>query len=81
MTTTTVYPHVHMILLTQFVLALRNCFRVVYRNFTEQAMEGQQQQKPNGGTKKRYGGGVLEESLLNFFFKSALFVAPRRIVL
>jgi hypothetical protein len=76
-----VYPHVHVILLAQFVLALRNCFCVVCRNLAERAMEGQQQQKPNGGTEKRCGGGVLEESLLNFFFKSALFVAPRRTVL
>jgi hypothetical protein len=81
MATVAIYPHVHVILLAQFVLALRNCFRVVYRNFAERAMEGQQQQKPNGGTEKRYGGGVLEESLLNFFFKSALFIAPRRTVL
>jgi hypothetical protein len=72
----TIYPHVHVILLAQFVLALRNCFCVVCRNLAERTMVGQQQQKPNGGTEKRCGGGVLEESVLNFFFKSALFVAP-----
>jgi hypothetical protein len=27
-----VYPHVHVILLAQFILALRNCFCVVCRN-------------------------------------------------
>ncbi len=48
-----IYPHVHVILLAQFVLALRNCFCVVCRNLTERAMEGQQQQKPNGGTEKK----------------------------
>jgi hypothetical protein len=48
-----VYPHVHVILLQQFVLALRNCFCVVCRNLVERAMEGQQQQKPNGGTEKK----------------------------
>jgi hypothetical protein len=48
-----VYPHVHVILLAQFVLALRNCFCVVCRNLAERAMEGQQQQKPNGGTEKK----------------------------
>jgi hypothetical protein len=30
-----VYPHVHVILLAQFVLALRNCFCVVCRNLTK----------------------------------------------
>jgi hypothetical protein len=48
-----IYPHVHVILLAQFVLALRNCFCVVCRNLVERAMEGQQQQKPNGGTEKK----------------------------
>jgi len=81
MVTAIIYPHVHVILLAQFVLVLRNCFCVVCRNLVERAMEGQQQQKPNGGTKKRCGGGVLEESVLNFFFKSALFVAPRQTML
>jgi len=47
MAATAVYPHVHVILLVQFVLALENCFCVVYRNLAERAMEGQQQQKPN----------------------------------
>jgi hypothetical protein len=42
-----VYPHVHMILLTHFVLALRNYFCVVCKNLAERVMEGQQQQKPN----------------------------------
>jgi hypothetical protein len=50
---TTVYPHVHVILLTQFVLTLRNYFCVVYRNLAERAMEGQQQQKPNESTEKK----------------------------
>ncbi len=31
--------HVHVILLAQFVLALRNCFCVVCRNLVERAME------------------------------------------
>jgi hypothetical protein len=53
MAATTVYPHVHVILLAQFVLALRNCFCVVCRNLAERVMEGQQQQKPNGGTEKK----------------------------
>jgi hypothetical protein len=81
MAAATIYPHVHVILLTQFVVALRNCFYVVCRNLAERVMEGQQQQKPNGGTEKCCGGGVLEESLLNLFFKSALFIAPRRTML
>jgi hypothetical protein len=38
MATATVYPHVHVILLAQFVLALRNCFCVVCRNLAERAM-------------------------------------------
>ncbi len=42
MAATSVYPHVHVILLAQFVLALQNCFCVVYRNLAERAMEGQQ---------------------------------------
>jgi hypothetical protein len=53
MATAAVYPRVHVILLPQFVLALRNCFCVVCRNLAEQAMEGQQHQKPNGGTEKK----------------------------
>jgi hypothetical protein len=32
-----IYPHVHVILLAQFVLALRNCFCVVYRNLAERS--------------------------------------------
>ncbi len=53
MAATTVYPHVHVILSAQFVLALQNYFCVVCRNLAERAMEGQQQQKPNGGTEKK----------------------------
>ncbi len=53
MAVATVYPRVHVIMLPQFVLALRNCFCVVCRNLAEWAMEGQQQQKPNGGTEKK----------------------------
>jgi hypothetical protein len=34
-----VYPHVHVILLAQFVLTLRNCFCMVYKNLVERAME------------------------------------------
>jgi hypothetical protein len=40
MAATTVYPHVHVILLVQFVLALRNCFCCVCKNLAERAMEG-----------------------------------------
>jgi hypothetical protein len=53
MTAATIYPHLHVILLAQFVLALRNCFCVVCKILAERAMEGQQQQKPNGGTEKK----------------------------
>ncbi len=53
MAAASVYPHVHAILLAQFVLAMRNCFGVVCRNLAKRAMEGQQQQKPNGGTEKK----------------------------
>jgi hypothetical protein len=53
MATVAVYPHVHVILLAQFVLTLRNYFCVVCRNLAERAMEGQQQHKPNGGTEKK----------------------------
>jgi len=35
MAAATVYPHVHVILLAQFVLALRNYFCVVCRNLAE----------------------------------------------
>ncbi|CAM6019832.1 unnamed protein product [Sphagnum balticum] len=38
-----VYPHVHVILLAQFVFALRNCFCVVCKNLAERAIEGHQQ--------------------------------------
>ncbi len=37
----TVYPHVHVILLAQFVLALRNCLCCVCKTLADRAMEGQ----------------------------------------
>ncbi len=49
MAAASVYPHVHVILLAQFVLALRNCFCVVYRNLAERAMEGQRWRASDGG--------------------------------
>jgi hypothetical protein len=59
MAAASVYPHVHVILLAQFVLALRNCFCVVCRNLAERATKGQQQQKPNGGREKKGTGPKL----------------------
>ncbi len=41
MAVATVYPHIYVILLTQFVLALWNYFCCVWRNLAERAMEGQ----------------------------------------